>query len=101
MRRVLCASVSERDATSNPMAGAIEFDMLKASLQETDEDHLGATLIRSGDSVIIRMRLFPCLGEVNLGGTTVIMFIVPGIAVLQYRGFSRIKQKIIGKGWEK
>lgn len=57
MRRVLCTSVSERDATSNPMAVAIEFDMLEASLQETDEDHLGVTLIRSGDSVIIRMRL--------------------------------------------
>lgn len=51
-------SVSERDATSNPMAVAIEFDMLEASLQESDEDHLGVTLIRSGDSVIIRMRLF-------------------------------------------
>lgn len=66
--------------------------MLEVSLQETDEDHLGVTLIRSGDSVIIRMRLFPFGGEVNLGGTTVIMLIVPGIAVMQYRGFLHAKQ---------
>lgn len=30
-----------------------ECDKLEASLQETDEDHLGVTLIRSGDSVTI------------------------------------------------
>ncbi len=30
-----------------------ENDGLEASLQETDEDHLGVTLMRSGDSVTI------------------------------------------------
>lgn len=34
-----------------------ESDRLEASLQETDEDHLGVTLIRFGDSVTIEMRL--------------------------------------------
>ena len=33
--------------------------VLGASLQEAAEDHLGVTLIRSGDSVIIVYEVFP------------------------------------------
>lgn len=35
------------------VVNATDDDMLEASLQETDEDHPGVTLMRSGDSVII------------------------------------------------